>query len=99
MDQAVQASEFPVQRVGQLSVVFRRGALQVHGIERRLRVAGGHDGVIGILEPVYVLVEQYQAGTVRGQALGQGAADAVGGAGQQDDAPGKQVRRRLPVGQ
>src|SRR5690606_21316481 len=91
VQQAVEAAELGFDGGGQLVVLVRQGGFQVEGDHHRLRMAGGLDLVIDLVEVLFGLAQQQHGGAVGGEGPGGGGADAAAGAGDQDHAALEQV--------
>src|SRR5690606_29928033 len=91
VEQAVEAAEFRHEGVGDRLVVRLAGPGQVQGLDHRLRQPGGDDAVVDRLQLGGGAPGEDHRGAVTGVGEARGAADAVAGAGDQDDAPRQQV--------
>src|SRR5690606_15805368 len=87
----VEAAELRHEGVGDGLVVGFAGAGEVKGLDRRLRQSGGDDAVVDRLQLGGGAPGKDHRGAVTGVGEARGAADAVAGAGDQDDAARQQV--------
>jgi hypothetical protein len=82
--QSVQVPEFLFDRVGQRGIVIRCCTFQIQWIQGGFGVTCGCNFIVGLLQSAHITIQQDDAGAMRGTGTGDGAADAVGGAGDQD---------------
>ena len=92
MYQAVEFAEGVEQLVGQVVVIFLYCGFQIQRADRRFRITGSFDFIVHGFQLAQRAAQQYYAGAVGGAAQGAGAADAVAGAGDQNDSTLQQIR-------
>ncbi|MCY1455420.1 hypothetical protein D9M71_725550 [compost metagenome] len=91
MQQAVELAELVLDGGGQFVVLVRQGGFQVERDHHRLRMAGGLDLVIDLVEVLFALAQQQDGRAMGGEGPRGGSADAAAGAGDQDHAALQQV--------
>jgi hypothetical protein len=108
VDDAVEAAAFAFDRGGEVGMVLRRRAREVHRIDRRRRAAEAFDLVVQRFQRPHLAPEQHDGRARRRRRERARAAEAAGGARDEHDAlaqriggrherPGRELHRREHV--
>ena len=92
MQKPIEAPKLIANGVGKLLGMIRAKALKIRGLKDRFGMAGANDFIKETFQPLEVAGQGDDRGAVGGEALGQGAADALRSPRNGDDAAGEEVR-------